>query len=116
MENLSATCLIQMYHNVHFGVIRCFSQAAYFFLVLSDDWIECSTGSSFLPHVITVNAGEVHLSRTGGNLCSRVIHCLTDLWLLGYLVEDNGVLSTRAASCVHNIWQWESVKCDTSTS
>ncbi|XP_057807415.1 AT-hook motif nuclear-localized protein 1-like isoform X2 [Salvia miltiorrhiza] len=23
-----------------------------------DDWIECSTGSSFLPHVITVNAGE----------------------------------------------------------
>ncbi|PIN23789.1 hypothetical protein CDL12_03485 [Handroanthus impetiginosus] len=23
-----------------------------------DDWIDCSTGSSFLPHVITVNAGE----------------------------------------------------------
>ncbi|KAK4418760.1 AT-hook motif nuclear-localized protein 1 [Sesamum alatum] len=23
-----------------------------------DDWVDCSTGSSFLPHVITVNTGE----------------------------------------------------------
>lgn len=43
------------------------------FLLLPDDWIECSTGSSFIPHVITVNAGEVHVYVLEGVLCSTFI-------------------------------------------
>lgn len=92
------------------------------FYCSADDWVECSTGSSFLPHVIMVNTGEVHWLRSRWSLSNivfivTIIHCSN--WfcsLLGYLNKDNGVLSTRAASCLHNIWQWDSVKCNNSAS